>query len=179
MDDRDRLRADVIETPRLRLRRARLSDLEAMHAIFADARAMRYWDSLPATDIARTRAFLQGMIASGPPDADDFIIERDGVAIGKSGCWKSPEIGLILHPDHWGTGLGTEALGAAVRHAFAALPVDRLTADVDPRNAAMLRLLARLGFVETGRAARTVRLGDEWCDSVYLALDRPDAGRQT
>jgi RimJ/RimL family protein N-acetyltransferase len=34
-------------------------------------------------------------------------------------------------------------------------------------------VLAKLGFVETGRAERTFLLGEEWCDSVYLALARP------
>jgi ribosomal protein S18 acetylase RimI-like enzyme len=51
--------------------------------------------------------------------------------------------------------------------------MDAITADVDPRNVASLRLLARLGFEETGRAARTCQVGDEWQDSVYLALRRP------
>ncbi|MFO1088248.1 MAG: GNAT family protein [Hyphomicrobiales bacterium] len=35
-----------------------------------------------------------------------------------------------------------------------------------PRNTASLRVLAKAGFVETGRAARTIKIGDEWCDSV-------------
>jgi RimJ/RimL family protein N-acetyltransferase len=56
---------------------------------------------------------------------------------------------------------------------FANWPVEALTADVDPRNEGSLRLLAKLGFVETHRAARTWLVGEEWCDSVYLALGRP------
>jgi [ribosomal protein S5]-alanine N-acetyltransferase len=60
-----------------------------------------------------------------------------------------------------------------IPHIFASLPLDRLEADVDPRNAAALRLLGHFGFREFARAERTVRLGDEWCDSVYLELHRP------
>ena len=138
---------------------------------------MRYWDSLPATDIASTRGFLDAMIASGPPQSDDFIIECEGAVLGKAGCWRAPEIGLILHPDYWGAGLGSEALAAAIAHVFETLGPPSVTADVDPRNAAMLRVLAKLGFEETGRAARTVQLGDEWCDSIYLALDRAKTRR--
>ena len=44
-------------------------------------------------------------------------------------------------------------------------------AEVDPRNTASLRLLTRLGFVETGRAERTMQWRDEWCDSIYLRRD--------
>jgi len=35
-----------------------------------------------------------------------------------------------------------------------------------------LRLLRKLGFVETGSAARTLQIGDEWVDSIYLELRR-------
>jgi RimJ/RimL family protein N-acetyltransferase len=37
-----------------------------------------------------------------------------------------------------------------------------------------LRLLTGLGFVETGRAVCTMQWGDEWCDSIYLALPRAE-----
>jgi ribosomal-protein-alanine N-acetyltransferase len=35
------------------------------------------------------------------------------------------------------------------------------------RNAASLALLTQHGFVEAGRPARTWKVGEEWCDSVY------------
>ena len=108
-----------------------------------------------------------------PVNTDDFVLEYLGRVVGKAGCWRLGEVGFILHPDYWGKGLAQEALGAAIPHIFASLPIDRLEADVDPRNAAALRLLARFGFCEVRRAERTVRLRDEWCDSVYLELRRP------
>jgi ribosomal-protein-alanine N-acetyltransferase len=163
----------VLRTDRLLLRRARMDDLADMHRVFADPRAMRYWDRLPHTDAEQTRAWLAGMVGFDPSETDDFIVERQGRAIGKAGCWRPGEIGFILHSDHWGLGLGREALAAVIPHIFASLPLDRLEADVDPRNAAALRLLGHFGFREFARAERTVRLGDEWCDSVYLELRRP------
>jgi RimJ/RimL family protein N-acetyltransferase len=58
---------------------------------------------------------------------------------------------------------------------FARFQIPAVIADVDPRNSACLNLLTRLGFQETHRTARTWLVGDEWCDSVYLALPRPTA----
>ena len=164
-----------IVTPRLRLRRARPGDLDDLHAVMSHPGAMRYWSTPPHHDVAQTRAFLGGMIASPPETSDDFVVEHQGRVIGKAGCWRLPEVGYILHPDHWGRGLAHEALSAVLPRLFAAFAIDEVVADVDPRNAASLRLLARLGFRETGRAARTLEVGDEWCDSVYLALRRPEA----
>jgi len=162
-----------IETPRLRLRPARPDDLAALHAVLSEPRAMRYWSTPPHADLEETRAWLAKMVEAPPGESCDFVIERDGAVIGKAGCWRVPEVGYILHPDHWGQGLATEALSAVIAHAFAHYPAEALKADVDPRNAASLALLARLGFRETHRAARTWQVGEEWCDSVYLALPRP------
>ena len=60
-------------------------------------------------------------------------------------------------------------MAAVITALEAEFPGIVLTAEVDPRNAASLRLLAKLGFGETHRAERTLLWKDEWCDSVYLA----------
>ena len=165
-----------ILTPRLRLRPARSDDLDDIHAVLCEPRAMRYWSSPPHTDLDQTRAWLDSMIQAPPQSSCDFVIEHQGQVIGKAGCWRVPEIGYILHPDAWGQGLAREALSAVIPEVFAHFPIDAITGDVDPRNVASLKLLARLGFVETHRAARTWLVGEEWCDSVYLALARPSLG---
>lgn len=159
-----------LQTRRLVLRRARPEDVAALHAVFSDPRAMRYWSRPAHESLAPTEAYLAEMLAA--KNADDFVVVMDGRVIGKAGAWRLPEIGFILHPDHWGNGLAREALGAVIPHLFAAHPIDAITAEADPRNAASLRLLAGLGFVETHRAERTLKWGEEWCDSVYLALPR-------
>jgi RimJ/RimL family protein N-acetyltransferase len=163
----------MITTERLFLRRARMDDLDDLHAVFSHPEAMRYWDSLPHSDVEQTRRWLADMVAFSPAETDDFVVQYDGRAIGKAGCWRLGEIGFILHPGHWGKGLAHEALSAVTPHVFESLPIDRLEADVDPRNGASPRLLSRLGFREVRRATRTVMVGDEWCDSVYLELPRP------
>ena len=164
---------DRIVTERLVLRRARPDDLEAMHEVLSNPVAMRYWSSLPHESVEQTRDWLASMIEDEPGVREDFIIEHDGRAIGKAGCYRLPEIGYILHPDYWGQGFATEALTAVIAHIFAHHPVDALRADIDPRNLASIRLLERLGFTESHRATRTWNIGEEWCDSVYYTLKRP------
>ena len=171
---------DELLTARLRLRRARRDDLADLHAVLSDPRAMRYWSTPPHADLSQTRAWLESMIGAPPGESDDFVIElrtgeHRGVAVGKAGCWRVPEVGFILRPDLWGQGLAGEALGAVIPRVFDRFPIPALVADVDPRNTASLGLLARLGFHETHRAQRTWLVGDEWCDSIYLALPRPAA----
>ena len=167
-----------LTTPRLHLRAARPGDAAALHAVFSDARAMRYWSTLPHTDADQTEAWLASMIASPGNGERDFLIEHEGRVIGKAGCWRPWEIGFILHPDDWGRGLAREAAAAVIGHIFAEHATEAIDADVDPRNAASLRLLAGLGFTETARVAATIQVGDEWCDSVYLRLTRTEHDRR-
>ncbi|MCS6625265.1 GNAT family N-acetyltransferase [Roseibacterium beibuensis] len=162
-----------IVTARLKLRSARADDLEAMHAVLSDPRATRWWSTPPHESLEQTRVWLDSMIANGP-DQPDFVIERNGVVIGKAGFWKLPEVGYILHPDHWGQGFAAEAVAAAISHVFAIRGIDDLIADVDPENAASIRLLERLGFVRTGFAERTWEIAGEWKDSLYYGLSRVD-----
>ena len=163
---------DDIVTQRLRLRQATIGDLEAVHGLLSHPLGMRYWSTPPHADLEQTRAWLAGMIAQSAVTGCDFLVEFEGRVIGKAGCYAPPEIGYIFHPDLWGRGFAFEALTAVIQHVFAAGAADVLKADVDPRNAASLRLLEKLGFHEVGRAKRTWHVGDEWCDSVYLALAR-------
>lgn len=161
-----------ILTERLLLRRPRTDDLDAVFAIMSDPRAMRYWSTLPHADREVTRIWLDRMIARNEAGGEDFVIEHQGRAVGHVGAGCLPDFGFMLHPGAWGRGFATEASVAFIDYAFGTTPITKLTADVDPRNAASLRVLAKLGFVETGRAERTFLLGDEWCDSIYLALPR-------
>jgi RimJ/RimL family protein N-acetyltransferase len=162
-------------TARLKLRRAATGDLEAMHEILSDPRAMRFWSTAPHRELEQTSAWLASMIADGPPLSDDFVIEHQGRVIGKAGAWRVPEIGFILHPDYWRQGFAGEAVSAVIAHLFATYDVPAITAEADPRNDASVRLLKRLGFIETGFEAATFEIEGEVSDSVYLALARDAA----
>jgi ribosomal-protein-alanine N-acetyltransferase len=161
-----------IRTERLVLRRPDIDDLDAMFDLMSDPVAMRFWSTLPHANRAVTAAWLGQMVERTAVGGEDFVIELDGEAIGFVGAGRLPEFGFMVHQAFWGRGIASEAARAFVDYAFGHLRVPSLTADVDPRNAASLKVLAKLGFIVTGTAKRTFLLGDEWCDSVYLRLDR-------
>jgi ribosomal-protein-alanine N-acetyltransferase len=163
---------NIVRTERLLMRRAEVRDLGPMHAVLSNAEAMRYWSTPPHATLHQSREWIKAMMASPEKDSDEFVVEHGGHVIGKAGFWRLPEIGYIFHPDSWGRGLGFECLSALIDRAFRRFPMDSLLADVDPRNAASLRLLAKLGFIETRRAQATILVGEQWCDSIYLELGR-------
>jgi len=162
--------SDEIRTERLILRRARLEDAAAMHAIMSDPIAMRYWSTPPHGDLAETERWMASMVDADPANSDDFIVTLNGALIGKLGAWRLPEMGFLIDTRHWGKGYAIEAMMAFIDRRRA-LGTTELTADVDPRNEASLKLLKRAGFLETHRARGTWQVGDELCDSVYLRLE--------
>ncbi len=162
--------ADELRTERLVLRRARLDDAPNMHAIMSDAQAMRYWSSLPHATLAETERWMGSMVAVDMATSDDFIVTLDGALIGKLGAWQLPEVSFLIAPAYWGKGYASEGFAAFIARRLT-LGSAELTADVDPRNEASLKLLIRHGFIETGRGAGTFQVGNELCDSIYLRLD--------
>ena len=163
-----------LRTARLVLRRAVPSDIAAIHGFMSSPEAMRYWSTVPHQTMAETEEWFEKQFFSGDPARDEWVIENDGRVVGNIGIWNAPEFGFILHPDVWRKGIAYEAATAYIEHVFATQAIDAITADVDPRNAASLGLLAKLGFVETGRAENTFLIDGVWCHSIYLALARPD-----
>lgn len=143
-----------------------------MHAILSDPRAMRFWSTMPHETLAQSEAWFQSLLRPASSQHDEFVIVLGEVVIGKIGIWQMPEMGFILHPDHWGRGYASEAAAAFVRYVFTTHAITAITADIDPRNAASQGVLSKIGFLETGRAARTYNVGGEWSDSVYLELRR-------
>ena len=79
----------------------------------------------------------------------------------------------------WGRGLATEAGRAVVDHAFDVLGLNRLEADVDPRNVSSARVLERLRFRQEGLLRERRIVASEISDSALYGLlnrDRPEAG---
>ncbi|MET1755929.1 GNAT family N-acetyltransferase [Novosphingobium sp. RD2P27] len=159
-----------LRTDRLLLRKARQDDLGGFHTLLSDARAMTFWYCPPHQDVAVTQAWLDDMIGIDPGSGEDFAVEFGEALIGKVGMRRFPTIGFIFHPDVWGRGLASEAVRSVIDRAFREHGLPLIKADVDPRNDPLLRLLNRLGFVETGRAEETGLIGGKWCDSVFLHL---------
>jgi len=86
------------------------------------------------------------------------------------------EIGYTLAPANHGRGLATEAVGALVGYAFAALGVDRVQAIADERNAPSIRVVERLGFGPVARVHTTFK-GERCVEETYeLRREPADAG---
>jgi RimJ/RimL family protein N-acetyltransferase len=83
------------------------------------------------------------------------------------------EIGYVLGRPYWGLGHIHEALQALLRYAFQILDLNRLKADIDPRNRASAKTLDRLGFQREGHLqARWIVNGEISNTWLYGLLQR-------
>jgi RimJ/RimL family protein N-acetyltransferase len=172
----------VLETPRLRLRIPVDADVPALFAIFSDPEAMRYWTTPPMGDRTAAEAYLRDIhrhAEAGTLFQWGIARREDDLVIGTCTLFRIDrehrrcELGYILRRDHWGRGLAHEALTAIVDHAFGALSLHRLEADIDPRNKASVRSVERLGFTLEGHLRERYFVGEEIQDSLLYGLLEP------
>lgn len=176
--DRDQ-RLPTLQGERLCLRWLEESDLDAVHAVFSDPDTLRYWSHAPFVERAQSAAYLESIrryFAQGDLWQWGVAHNGDGAVLGTvtlnqiDTTHKRAEIGFVIGRAHWQQGYATEALRLLLAHAFDSMGLQRIGADVDPRNIASLRTLARLGFVREGHARETWRVGGGVQDSVLLGL---------
>ena len=174
---------------RVRLRAVRPADDPDLLAVFGDATHLRYWSHGPLADLDAARAYREGIEAGTRdraffqwaltrPEADQLV----GTVTLADWDRKNRriEVGFILHPDAKGQGLASDAVRTVLSFAIDTLGVHRVEADVDPDNAASIRLLAGLGFVFEGRLRdRWFTFFDEWKDTAMYGLLAPDLIRGT
>ena len=70
---------------RVTLRPFREADAEALHPIFADPEAMRFWSTPPHATLQDTRAYVDATIAAtSEGHGDDQVVLFEGQVIGKA-----------------------------------------------------------------------------------------------
>lgn len=68
------------------------------------------------------------------------------ISISISASCRRAEVGYGLASSAWGRGYMDEALRCLLAYGFSELKLNRVEADIDPRNSASARSLERLGF---------------------------------
>ncbi len=86
------------------------------------------------------------------------------------GCFESAYLGYYAFSPHAGRGYMTEGLALVVAHAFLERKLHRLEANIQPRNAASIRLVRRLGFHKEGLSPRYLKILGRWQDHERWAI---------
>ncbi len=166
-------------TQRLLLRPLNSADASALFAVFSDPRVMRYWSTPAWTAIEQALAFIErsaDALAKSEALRLGLVRRSDGQLIGQCTLFafaeasRRAEIGYTLAASEWSQGYMHEALSALIDHGFDGLKLNRIEADIDPRNAASARSLERLGFTREGLLRERWIVDGEVSDTALYGL---------
>lgn len=86
------------------------------------------------------------------------------------GVFRSAFLGYHGMVGFAGRGFMTEAVRLAVAHAFDAIGLHRVEANIQPGNHSSIALVKRLGFRKEGFSPKYLKIGGVWCDHERWAL---------
>lgn len=171
------LKAAMIETENLRLRRPEIDDLDAIHAMRSDPDVVRY---LGGRALSREEAWHRLTRIAGHWALRGYgmfvAVERHSSAfVGEIGLFdgcrglspqfdNAPEAGWILAAEAHGKGYASEAAAAAHGWFAATHGARRSVCIIAPENVASLRVAQKLGYKGFGQV--------EYQDHTVLMLER-------
>lgn len=176
-------------SPRLRLRRLRQGDAEAVCAYRAMPEVARFqsWDSYGPADAT---ALIAGQERSPPCAAGSWlqlalVLAESGDLVGDCGIHfpladaRQVELGITLAPRHQGRGLATEAVATVLRYVFDSLGKHRVWAVTDADNDRAAQLFRRLGFRQEAHFVEHVWFKGGWGSEFVFALLRREWAKRS
>lgn len=149
-----------------------IGDAPALYVAHADPAVHRFWSSDVHVSLEESTRYTAETLAV-ENSQHWAITEAGGEALGRVSLFIRREgvgeVGVIVRTATQGKGLTGEALRFVVAHGFEALKLHRIEADIDPDNAASLRLFERNGFTREGLLHHNWKTHLGLRDSVILA----------
>nr|WP_315492051.1 GNAT family N-acetyltransferase [uncultured Rhodoferax sp.] len=169
----------ILQTERLVLRPLGDADAPALFAIFSDPQVMRYWSTPPWASIDEAHSLVardQAGMATGDYLRCGIVLKDTSALVGtctlfsiQATCRRA-EVGYGLAHAAWGHGYMHEALRALLAYGFSEMNLNRIEADIDPRNTASAQSLERLGFLREGFLRERWIVNGEVSDTALYGL---------
>lgn len=143
-----------IETPRLRLRRFTMDDLDELYRIYSHPDLSKYIQNDKPLTWEQTKAAIKSMTENWEKyhfGVWAVIYKEHGKLIGHCGLkflenTLEVQIGYLLLKSYWGRGLGTEAASSVLKYGFEVANLPQIVAVAKPENFASRRVLEKVGL---------------------------------
>lgn len=167
-------------TKRLTLRELATHDIDVLSVIQGDVKATEHLSFEPQTRDQVMENLGRSMAAARADPRAEYdlavTLPMGGDLIGIARLATDPHqqqaatIGFVLHPDHWGRGLGTETVRALMGVGFEVLGLHRLWAARGPLNMASHRTMVKAGMVQEGMIREHLFVYGAWRDSITYSI---------
>lgn len=169
-----------IITERLLLRPIHRKDAGDVFAYRSDKLTNQYQGWIPET-LEDMVDFIQNKVCAmmnRPGTWFQLVIinQENGATVGDIGIHfideesKQAELGCTIAKKYHGQGYATEAMSAVINLLFNELNKHRISASIDPRNKASIKLVERLGFRLEAHFRESLLMNGVWVDDLVYAL---------
>lgn len=167
--------ARALRGTRVVLRPLAPGDLRRLVKWYSDPRVIHFLGRSSAITLAEQERWFRDYERK----ADDqvFAIEVDGKHVGNLGlhrvdrAHRKADLGIVIgETSFWSRGYGTEAIRLALRYAFDALGLNKVTLDVLEYNVRGIRAYEKCGFVREGVARQDVHKNGRFYDVVRMGV---------
>jgi ribosomal-protein-alanine N-acetyltransferase len=176
-----------LETERLVVRPFELDDAPALHGIVSQEEVMKYLpeDVMSIEEVRHVISWLADCYQKNTPECIlkftlAVVFKDNETLIGWCGLGPlefSPEeieIFYGLSEDQWGKGIATEAAKTVLRYGFETLKLDQIVAVTDPRNAASVKVIEKLGMTYRKKVENLPEKYSHYQGCLYYSLSREE-----
>ena len=172
-----------LQTERLLLRPLVLTDAQALFDIYSDPKVMRHWSGAAWNSLQQAQQKIvqyDKALRENESIGLGIVNAHTNTVIGTCSLFqldeqcRRAEIGYGMASSSWGKGYMHEALTTLINFGFEKLNLNRIEADIDPRNLASLRSVERLGFIKEGHLRERWIVEGEVSDTSLCGLLRRD-----
>ena len=169
----------LFHTARLNLRQILVNDVNEIISLRSNKEAMKYIDK-PLIDSEKEALQLIQKITDGINSNEAITwaitLQNDDLLVGTIGFWRidkehhRAEIGYMLHPDYWNTGLMTEALSKTIDFGFNKMNLHSIEAIINPDNTVSRKILQKFNFIKEAYFKENFFFEGEFFDSEVYSL---------
>lgn len=166
----------ILETERMILKGVSMGDAEAMFELRSNPDAMKYIQKPLAKSIAEIHELINKMTDYSQRIQWAMTLKDGNKFIGTIGYHRiekenyRAEIGYMLHPDYWNTGLMSEAIAKVIEYGFNKMKLHSIEAIINPANDVSRKTLKKFNFVKEGYYKENFFFDGKFYDSEIYSL---------
>ena len=165
----------VIETKRLLLRKVLMDDADDVFVLRTNEDAMKYIKKPKLITVDDAKELIKKM---NEPDRIQWgiTLPADNKIIGTIGYHKidkdnyRAEVGYMLHPNHWNTGIMSEAIEKVISHGFNKMNLHSIEAVINRENENSRKVLQKFGFIKEAYFKENFFFEGKFFDSEVYSL---------
>lgn len=169
----------VLETERLVLRQISIADAEDIFLLRTNPEAMKYINRPALQSNDDVIELINKMTNTAERINWGITLKNQNKIIGTIGYHKidkenyRAEIGYMLSPEYWNTGLMSEAITKVIEYGFNAMNLHSIEAVINPENTVSRKILRKFNFIKEGYFKENFYFEGKFLDSeVYSLIKR-------